>query len=103
MKRNHLSLIKVAYQIVVSIAKQAMELTFIGDKSKTTMGHLHAIEDLCSLFKLVDVPHEHVKRKLLYLSLSSNACIWFRSLDIKCRLDWELLRKAFYTKFYTPK
>jgi hypothetical protein len=67
------------------------------------MGHLHPIEYLCSLFKLADVPHDHVKTKLLYLYLSSNACIWFRSLYIKYRIDWELLRKAFYTKFYTPK
>jgi hypothetical protein len=95
--------LNVAFQIPVAIAKQAMKLTFTGDRSKTAMGHLHAIEDLCSLFKLADVPHDHVKRKLLYLSIYGNARIWFRSLDIKCRLDWELLRKAFYTKFYTPK
>jgi hypothetical protein len=67
------------------------------------MGHLHVIEDLCSLVKLADVPHDHVKKKLLYLSLSGNAPIWFRSLDIKCRLGCELLRKAFYIKFYTHK
>jgi hypothetical protein len=64
-----------------------MKLTFKGDKSKTTMGHLHAIEDLCSLFKLDDVHHDHVKRKLLYLSYPGKACIRFRSLDIKCRID----------------
>lgn len=93
----------MAFEIPVAIAKQAMKLTFTGDKSKTAMGHLHAIEDLCSLFKLADVPHDHVKRNLLYLSLSGNARIWFRSLDFKCRFDWELLRKAFYTKFYNPK
>jgi hypothetical protein len=41
--------------------------------------------------------------KLLYLSLSGNARIWFRSLDDKYRIDWECLRKAFYLKYYTPK
>jgi hypothetical protein len=64
-----------------------MKLTFTCDKSKTATGHLHVIEDLCSLFKLDDVPHDHVKMKLLYLSLPGNARIWFKSLDIKCRLD----------------
>ena len=44
-----------------------------------------------------------MKRKLLYQSLSGDARIWFRSLDVKCRLDWECLRKAFYLKYYTPK
>jgi hypothetical protein len=46
------------------------------------MGNLHAIEDLCSLFKLAGVPHDDVKRKLLYLSLAGNARIWFRSLEV---------------------
>lgn len=53
-------------------ALQAMKLTFTGDMSKTSMEHLHAIEDLFSLFKLADVPHDHVKMKLLYLFLSCN-------------------------------
>ena len=93
---------KVAYQIPIGIAKKAMKLTFTGDKSQTAMGHLHAIEDLCSLFKLAGIPHDVVKRKLLYLSLAGNARIWFRSVEVKCCLDWELLRKAFYLKYYTP-
>jgi hypothetical protein len=57
------------FQIPIAIANKGMEQTFTGDKSQTAMGHLHAIEDLCSLFKLTDVPHDHVKRKLLYLFL----------------------------------
>jgi hypothetical protein len=44
-----------------------------------------------------------VKRKLLYLSLSGDAAIWFRSLNNKCRLDWKRLSKAFYLKYYNPK
>ena len=94
---------KVAYQIPIGIAKKAMKLTFAGDGSQTAMGHLHAIEDLCSLFKLAGIPRDEVKMKLLYLSLSGNARIWFRSLDDKYRLDCEYLRKAFYVKYYTPK
>jgi hypothetical protein len=94
---------KVAYQIPIGIAKKAIKLTFVGDGSQIAMGHLHVIEDLCSLFKLAGIPHDEVKRKLLYLSLSGNARIWFRSLDDKYRLDWEYLRKAFYLKYYTPK
>ena len=78
---------KVAFQIPIAIAKKAMKLTFTGDKSQTAMGHLHAIEDLCSLFKLAGIPHDVVKRKLLYLSLAGNARIWFRSLEVKCHLD----------------
>jgi hypothetical protein len=94
---------KVSYQIPIGIAKKAMKLTFVGDGSQTVIGNLQAIEDICSLFKLAGIPHDGVKRKLLYLSLSGNARIWFRSMDDKYRLDWEYLRKAFYLKYYTSK
>jgi hypothetical protein len=93
---------KLAYQIPIGIAKSVMKLTFIADKSKTAMGHLHAIEYLCCLFKLYGIHHDEVKRKLLYLSLFGDAHICFRPLNDKCRLDWEYLRKAFYLKYYTP-
>jgi hypothetical protein len=49
---------KVVYQILIGIAKKAMKLTFVRDRSQTAMGHLHAIEDLCSLFKLASIPHD---------------------------------------------
>ena len=78
---------KVAYQISIGIAKRAMKLTFTWDKSQTAMGHLYAIEDLCSIFKLSGIHHDDVNRKLLYLSLSGDARIWFRSLNDKCHLD----------------
>jgi hypothetical protein len=80
-----------------------MKLKFSGDKSQTAIGHLHTIDDLCSLFKLYGIHHDEMKRKLLYLSISGNARIWFRSLDDKYRLDLECPRKAFYLKYYTPK
>jgi hypothetical protein len=49
---------KVVYQILIGIDKKDMKLTFVRDRSQTAMGHLHAIEDLCSLFKLASIPHD---------------------------------------------
>ena len=60
------------------------------------------IEDRCTLFKLAGIPEEEVKRKLLYLSLKDGARDWFRSMDLKYRLDWEYMKKAFYLKYYSP-
>jgi hypothetical protein len=51
----------VAYQISISIAKKDTKLIFTGDGSQTAIGHLQAIEDLCSLLKLADIPHDDVK------------------------------------------
>ena len=41
--------------------------------------------------------------KFLYLYFSGNACIWFKSLDEEDKSDWEILRKVFYLKYYSPK
>ena len=67
------------------------------------MDHLDFIEILCSLFRLAGIPHYLVKIKMLYLSLSGNARIWYQSLDEENKNDWEVLRKAFYLKYYTPR
>ena len=44
-----------------------------------------------------------MKNKLLYLSFSGNARIWFKSLDKEDKSDWITLRKVFFLKYYTPK
>jgi hypothetical protein len=58
---------------------------------------------LLNIYALYCIHHDEVKRKLLYLSLSGDARIWFKCLNDKCRLDWECLRKFFYLTYYTPK
>jgi hypothetical protein len=72
---------KVAYKIPIGITKKAMKLTFTRNMSQTAMGHLHVIEDLCSLFKLAGIHHDDVKKKLQYLFISGDSRIWFRSLN----------------------
>ena len=76
--------------------------SFAGDGSKSALDHLQLIEDRCSLFKLAGISEEEVKRKLLYLSLTGEARIWFKSLKEEYRLDWEFVKKAFYLKYYSP-
>ena len=76
--------------------------SFSGDGSMSALDHLQLIEDRCTLFKLAGIPEEEVKRKLLYLSLKDGARDWFRSMDLKYRLDWEYMKKAFYLKYYSP-
>ena len=46
------------------------------------------------LFRLPGISEDQVKRKLLYLSLSDNARIWFRSLDEQVTIEWSILRKV---------
>jgi hypothetical protein len=93
----------VEYKIPTGIVDMAKKLKFSGDRSQTAMGHLHDIEDLCSLFRITGIHENEVRRKLLYMSLMGNAREWYRSLDDKYKLDWYTLKKAFYLKFYTPK
>ena len=93
----------VEFQIPIGHAKKVMKDPFSGDGSKSAMDHLDFIESLCSLFKLAGIPHYLVKIRMLYMSLSGNARIWYQSLDEEDKNDWEVLRKVFYLKYYTPR
>ena len=90
------------YQIPTGAIKDVMKEAFSGDGSKTALDHLQMIEERCSLFKLSGISQEEVKRKLFYLSLSGDARIWFKSLKKADRLNWEMVKKAFYLKYYSP-
>jgi len=37
------------------------------------------------------------------LSLSGNARDWYRSLDEEVAIEWNILRKVFFLKYFTPK
>ena len=93
----------VEYQIPMGHVKRVMEIPFLGDGSKSALEHLDFIESLWSLFKLAGIPQDDVKVKLLYLSFSGNARIWFKSLEEEYMNDWKNLKKAFFLKYYTPK
>jgi hypothetical protein len=89
------------YKIPMSAVLDVLR-SFASDGSKSALDHLQLIEDRCTLFKLAGISEEEVKRKLLYLSLTGEARIWFKSLKEEYRLDWEFVKKAFYLKYYSP-
>ena len=49
-----------------------MKNPFTGDGIKFAREHVEIIEEICGLFRLPGISEDQVKRKLLYLSLSSN-------------------------------
>ena len=94
---------KVGYKIPVGHVKRVMKNPFTGDGTKSAREHMETIEEICGLFRLPGISEDQVKRKLLYLSLSGNARIWFRSLDEEVTMDWSILRKVFFLKYFTPR
>ena len=64
---------------------------------------METIEAICGLFRLPGISEDQVKRKLLYLSLSGNARNWYWSLDEEVTIEWSILRKVFFLKYFTPK
>ena len=68
---------KVGYKIPVGHVKRVMKNPFTGDGTKSAREHMETIEAICGLFRLPGISEDQVKRKLLYLSLSGNARIWF--------------------------
>ena len=94
---------KVGFKIPMGHVKRVMKNPFTGDGTKSAREHMELIEDICGLFRLPSIPEDEVKRKLLYLSLSGNARVWYRSLDEEAVIDWNILRKLFFLKYFTPK
>ena len=70
---------KVGYKIPIGHVKRVMKNPFTGDGTKSAREHMELIEDICGLFRLSGIPEDEVKRKLLYLSLSGNAHVWYGS------------------------
>ena len=78
---------KVGYKIPIGHVKRVMKNPFTGDGSKSAREHVETIEDICGLVRLPGISEDQVKRKLLYLSLSGNGHIWFRSLDEEVTIE----------------
>ena len=94
---------KVGFKILVGHVKRVTKAPFAGDGTKSAREHVEIIEDICGLFRLLGISGDQVKRKLLYLSLSGNARDWYRSLDEEVAIEWNILRKVFFLKYFTPK
>jgi hypothetical protein len=78
---------KVGYKIPTGHVKRITEHRFTGDGSKPAREHVKMIEDICSLFRLSGISDDEVRRKLLYLSLSSIAREWYKSWMKKLLLN----------------
>jgi hypothetical protein len=72
---------KVGYKIPNGHVRRVMEHHFNGDGSNSAKEHVEMINDICSLFRIPGISEDEVRRKLLYLSLSGNACEWYKTLD----------------------
>ena len=94
---------EVGFKIPTGHVKRVMKNIFSGDGTKSAREHIEMIEEICGLFRLPGISEDYVKRKLLFMSLSGNARIWFRSLDEEATTEWSVLRKIFFLKYFTPR
>ena len=92
----------MGFKIPIGHVKRVMKNLFTGDGTKSAHEHVETIEDICGLFRIPGISDDQVKRKLLYLSLSGNARIWFKSLDEEVTIEWSSLRNVFL-EYFTPK
>jgi hypothetical protein len=54
---------------------------FTRDESQAPSNHLYKLEARFSLFKLLGISHDDVKKKLFYVCLKGDAKQWFHSLN----------------------
>jgi hypothetical protein len=91
---------KEGYKIPTWHVRRVMEHRFNGDGSKSAKDHVEMINDICSLFRILGIFEDEVERKLLYLSLSGNACEWYKTLDKEVTAEWGSLLKVFFLNFF---
>ena len=94
---------EVGFKIPTGHVERVTKNVFSGDGTKSAHEHIEMIEEICGLFRIPGISEDYVKRKLIFMSLSGNARIWFRSLDEGATTEWSVLRKIFFLKYFTPR
>src|SRR4051812_7335066 len=90
------------FKIPTSIVDRVMDNYYFGDGTVHPGDHLIFIHELCGLFKCAGITTEHVKKKLLYISLKGRAKEWYKLLKNGQSMEWEEMASLFYSKFYPP-
>ena len=77
------------FKIPTSIVNRVMDNYYFGDGTVHPGDHLLFIHELCGLFKCAGITTEHVKKKLLSISLKGGAEEWYKMLKNGQSMEWE--------------
>ena len=71
----------IYYEIPSGMIEKLLANPYAGDGTLHPDMHLIYVDEVCGLFKLVGLPEDDVKKKVLPLCLKGNAMTWYRLGD----------------------
>ena len=71
----------VYFEVPSGMIEKLLANPFTGDGTLHPDLHLIYVDEVCGLFKLVGMPDDVIKKKILPLSLKGDALTWYRLCD----------------------
>ena len=68
----------IYYEIPSGMREKLLGNPYAGDGTLHSDMHLIYVDEVCGLFKLVGLPEDDVKKKVLPLCLKGNAMTWYK-------------------------
>src|SRR3954468_24264140 len=88
------------FEIPSGMIEKLLANPFTGDGTLHPDMHLIYVDEVCRLFKLVGMPEDVIKKKVLPLPLKGKALTWFRLCDDIESWIYNRLKLEFHQKFY---
>ena len=90
------------FEIKPAIIQMISQFQFGGLLTEDPNAHLAQFLEICDTFKMNGVSSDAIKLRLFPFSLRDKAKLWLHSLAPQSITSWDLLSRAFLSKYFPP-